>query len=97
MQAAAELLPIFSMHWVTIQQLYRDTEAGKAGLGVARGPQHGQPRPRYDHGKAAIQPRHGPRHGRPRVAWLAKGRDTKNYIVAERGGRGGALGRDTKL
>ena len=27
------LLPIFSIHWVTIQQLYHDTEAGKAGLG----------------------------------------------------------------
>ena len=38
LQAAVGLLPIFSMHWVTIQQLYRDTEAGKAGL--ARGACH---------------------------------------------------------
>ena len=29
LQAAARLLPIFSMHWVTIQQLYHDTEAGR--------------------------------------------------------------------
>ena len=60
LQAAAGLLPIFSMHWATIQQLYRDTEAGKAGLGAARGPRHGQLHPLYDHGRAAIRPRHGP-------------------------------------
>ena len=36
LHAAAWLLPIFSMHWVTIQQLYRDTEVGKVGLAKGR-------------------------------------------------------------